>query len=191
MDKNRCYFCEKLCYVESAIYDKCVYRRNKSFSSQENRLYEEACTRLAVKFGRKHGWRFDGWVGFFDSSKNKWNEGAGGHAYFSSGDVVSIEDIRADLLMDAPENAYTDFIEGQVEEYYASKREKREPRHVNFRSWLLGARQNPENNTDEYEAMRKKQMDDAIRRCKEAEKELLELAQRDADDLLAESDGIY
>ena len=70
MDNNKCYLCEKLCYNESQPYIDCVYRKQKSFGVRENREYEIACTRLALKFARKHGLRFEGWVGHFDPTKH-------------------------------------------------------------------------------------------------------------------------
>ena len=194
MDRCKCYLCEKLCYCESQVYDKCQYRRQKSFGMPENRAYEEACTRLAVKFARKHGWRFEGWVGHFDPEKHTWYEGAGGHAMVSDS-VFSMEDMRTDLMMDAHPDAIMKFYDECVEEGYAAMDEGREARFVNYRNWLLGARHNPAMNTDAYNALRRKEIAEARERLAVAkasiEQEIERMAQpynreqlqRDADEL--------
>lgn len=194
MDKCRCYLCEKLCYGESQPYEQCTYRRSKSFGLPENRMYEEACTRLAMKFARKHGRRFDGWVGYFDPTKHHWYEGAGGHAMLGD-EVIPMDDIRADLLMDAPLTAYTQYMDEQVAEYNAAESEGRQPRYVNYRNWLLGARHNPEQDSPEYKARRERELKEAQERTALAQARLedaiREQMQRNADELLAESDGLY
>lgn len=190
MDRCKCYLCEKLCYCESPTYEKCEYRRCRSFGIPENRAYEEACTRLAVKFGRKHGWRFEGWVGHFDPNKHNWYEGAGGHAMFGD-DVYSTDDMRTDLMMDAHPDAITAYYDECVQEHYAAERENREERHVNYRSWLMGARHDMNRSTEEWKRRQQEELEEAHRRAEEAKARLLEELQRNADDLLAESDGLY
>jgi hypothetical protein len=160
----------------------------------ENRAYEDACTRLAVKFARKHGWRFEGWVGHFDPNKHNWYEGAGGHAIVSD-TVFSMEDIRTDLMMDAHPDAIMKFYDECVEEGYAAMDEGREARYVNYRNWLLGARHNPDNETPAYKDLRIAELqEEEARLMKTREKlmgQLMEKWQKDADDLLADSDGLY
>ena len=194
MDRCKCYLCEKLCYCESQVYDKCQYRRQKSFGIPENRAYEEACTRLAVKFARKHGWRFEGWVGHFDPEKHTWYEGAGGHAMVSD-TVFSFEDVRTDLMMDAFPEAIMQYYDECVEEGMKAMDECRDARYVNYRNWLLGARHNPEDETLEYKQRRESELCEDIIRLEETKQQLLdtlkEQCQKDADDLLAESDGLY
>lgn len=191
MDRCKCYLCERLCYCESQPYESCTYRKQKSFGVRENREYEIACTRLAVKFGRKHGWKFEGWVGYFDPKKHNWYEGAGGHAQYDTCDVVAMDDLRADLMMDAPVDAYCEYMDGQVEEYQAAEREGRQPRYVNYRNWLLGARPDMEDSTREWRERHAQEVEAARLRAEEAKKALMEELQRNADDLLAESDGLY
>lgn len=174
MDRCRCYLCEKLCYCDSNQYEKCQYRISKSFGSLENRAYEEACTRLAVKFARKHNWRFEGWVGFFSPEKSNWYEGAGGHAIIS-GDVYSMEDIRADLMMDAPEDSISTYMDECVEEGFAAMKEEREPRYVNYRNWLLGARVKPEDCSEEYKEIERKRIIESSNRMEAAKKELTQM----------------
>lgn len=194
MDRCKCYLCEKLCYCDSQVYDKCQYRKQKSFGVPENRAYEEACTRLAVKFARKHGWRFEGWVGHFDPEKHTWYEGAGGHAMVSD-TVFSMDDMRTDLMMDAHPDAIMKFYDECVEEGYAAMDEGREARYVNYRSWLLGARHNPDNESLEYKDRRIAALREEEARLKEEQQELMRLlheqCQKDADDLLANSEGLY
>ena len=204
MDRCKCYLCEKLCYCDSQVYDKCLYRKQKSFCVPENRAYEEACTRLAVKFARKHGWRFEGWVGHFDPNKHNWYEGAGGHAMVSD-TVFSMEDMRTDLMMDAHPDAYWQYLDEAVEECHLAEAQMREPRHVNYRNWLMGARHDAAQNSPEYNAHREQEIAEARRRLAAAQAYIQqelerigqslrydpEQLQRDADDLLAESDGLY
>lgn len=194
MDRCKCYLCEKLCYCESQVYDKCQYRRQKSFGVPENRAYEDACTRLAVKFARKHGWRFEGWVGHFDPEKHTWYEGAGGHAMVSD-TVFSFEDMRTDLMMDAFPEAIMRYYGECVEEGMKAKDEGRDARYVNYRNWLLGARFNPEDETLEYKQRRESELREELIRLEETQQQLLETlkeqCQKDADDLLAGSDGLY
>ena len=194
MDRCKCYLCEKLCFCESSVYEKCIYRKQKSFGIPENRAYEDACARLAVKFARKHGWRFEGWVGHFDPEKHNWYEGAGGHAMVNDM-VFSMEDMRTDLMMDAHTDAITTFLDECVEEHFSAERENREPRYVNYRSWLMGARCNPAENSKEYTEYKNRELEESKIRTQEAKSRLealiLEQFQKDADDLLSGSDGIY
>lgn len=191
MDRCKCYLCERLCYCESQPYNECTYRKQKSFGMMENREYEIACTRLAVKFGKKHGWRFEGWVGYFDPKKHNWYEGAGGHAQYDNCEVVNMDDLRADLMMDAHPDAYSKYMDEQVEEYNIAEAEGRQPRYVNFRNWLLGARCNVEDSSEEWKQKQREEWEEAHQRAEEAKKALMEELQRNADDLLAESDGLY
>lgn len=160
----------------------------------ENRAYEEACTRLAVKFARKHGWRFEGWVGHFDPEKHTWYEGAGGHAIVSDM-VFSFENMRTDLMMDAFPDAIMRYYDECVEEGMKAMDEGREARYVNYRNWLLGARHNPEDETLEYKRSRESELREEIIRLEETQQQLLdtlkEQCQKDADDLLAGSDGLF
>lgn len=194
MDRCKCYLCEKLCYCDSVIYDKCEYRRCKSFGVLENRNYEEACTRLAVRFAKKHGWRFEGWVGHFDPNKHNWYEGAGGHAMFNDM-VYSFEDIRTDLMMDAHTDAINDYIEQCLQESYAAETENREARYVNYRNWLLGARPKMEDCSPEFLKIKEQEKQDALERMEKArnylEQSIKDMLQRDADDLLSGSDGLF
>ena len=194
MDRCKCYLCEKLCYCESQVYDKCQYRKQKSFGMPENRAYEDACTRLAVKFARKHGWRFEGWVGHFDPEKHNWYEGAGGHAMVSD-TVFSFEDMRTDLMMDAHPDAIMQFYDECVEEGHAAIAEGRDARFVNYRNWLLGARHNPADCSEEYLEQLNKELAEEHERLlqekAELEAMLREQCQKDADELLANSDGLY
>lgn len=194
MDRCKCYLCEKLCYCESQTYDKCQYRKQKSFGVPENRAYEDACTRLAVKFARKHGWRFEGWVGYFDPKKHTWYEGAGGHAMVNDM-VFSMEDMRTDLMMDAHPDAIMQFYDECVEEGYAAMDEGRTPRYVNYRNWLLGARPNPADCSEEYlEALNRRLQEERehlLKEKKQLEDLIREQYQKNADDLLADSDGLY
>ena len=194
MDRCKCYLCEKLCYCESQVYDKCQYRRQKSFGIPENRAYEDACTRLAVKFARKHGWRFEGWVGHFDPEKHNWYEGAGGHAMVSD-TVFSFEDMRTDLMMDAFPDAIMQYYDECVEEGMKAMDEGRDARYVNYRNWLLGARFNPEDESMEYKQRRESELREERIRLEETQQQLLEQlkeqCQKNADDLLAGGDGLY
>ena len=190
MDRCKCYLCEKLCYCKTTVYDKCEYRRRKSFAVLENRSYEEACGRLAVKFARKHGWRFDGWIGHFDPSKHNWYEGAGGHAMINDM-VISFDDIRTDLMMDAHPDAISTFYDQCLEESYAAEREKREAKYVSYRNWLLGARFNIEDSSPEYIKMKEQEQQEALERIESSRMKLLEVMQKNADDLLSGSDGLF
>lgn len=172
------------------MYEKCNYRRCKSFGVPENRAYEEACTRLAVKFARKHNWKFQGWVGNFDPEKHNWYEGAGGCAMISD-EVYSMEDIRTDLMMDAHPDAITQYAEECVNEHFCAKKERRQPRNVNYRSWLLGARHDMEKSSPEWKERRARELEESLKRCEETRELLMEELQRNADELLAESDGLF
>ena len=160
----------------------------------ENRAYEEACTRLAVKFARKHGWRFEGWVGHFDPEKHTWYEGAGGHAMVNDM-VFSFEDMRTDLMMDAFPDAIMQYYDECVEEGMKAMDEGRDARYVNYRNWLLGARCNPEDETLEYKQRRESELREELIRLEETQQQLLDIlkeqCQKDADDLLAGSDGLF
>lgn len=195
MNGNKCYLCERTCYMESASYADCEYRRKRSFGCLENRMYETACTKLAEKFGRKHGWRFEGWTGYFDPQKCHWNEGAGGWAYFSNDEVVDMESIRADLLMDADPNAYGMYMDESAEEYERAEAEGRHPMYVNYRNWLLGKKHGPQELTEDdlMEVTRRLERvrEDLVKQVEELQEQLREQAQKDADDLLVNSDGIY
>lgn len=194
MDRCKCYLCEKLCYCESQRYIDCTYRKQKSFGVPENREYETVCTKLAVKFARKHGWRFEGWVGHFDPEKHTWYEGAGGWASISD-DVYSMEDMRTDIMMDAHPDSITEYMEQNLAEYEAAEREGREPRKVNYRNWLLGARFDPDDESLEYKEMRIQELREEQARLEETNRELRRMVeeqyQRNADELLANSDGLY
>lgn len=194
MDRCKCYLCERLCYCDSSSYDKCSYRRQRSFSVPENRAYEEACVRLVVKFAKKHNWRFYGWVGHFDPSKNEWYEGAGGHALVSD-EVFSFEDIRADLMMDAHPDAIMEYYEQCVQEQMYASREKREPRFINYRNWLLGARHDTHKCSIEYlktkEDEIKKLHEQILEDEKQLKEKMLEEFQRCADDLMDGSEGLF
>ena len=194
MNRCKCYLCEKLCYCESQHYIECIYRKQKSFGVPENREYEIACTQLAVKFARKHGWRFEGWVGHFDPTKHTWYEGAGGHAMVSD-TVFSMEDMRTDLMMDAHPDAIMQYYNECVEEGMAAMDEERTPQYVNYRNWLMGARHNPDDETLEYKTLHEQQLREEKARLEAEKQRLLELlqeqVQKNADDLLAGSDGLY
>lgn len=193
--ENKCYLCERLCKEGSAAFNECEYRKTKSYGCQENRMYEIACTQLAVKFAVKHGWKFEGWVGYFDRQKHNWCEGAGGMAYFSNDEVVAMDDLRADLMMDADPKAYEEYIEDSLEEYRLAESEGRSPRYINYRNWLLGARFDPQKSSTEFLEMKTKQLQEVNERLRkvkeELEEQLREMAQKDADDLLSNSDGMY
>ena len=184
MENNcRCYLCESLCYCDSAKYQECDYRYRKSFGVPENREYELACTRMAVRFARKHGWRFEGWVGHFDPKKHNWYEGAGGHAMI--GDMVySMEDMRTDVMMDAPADAITEYYDECSEEYFYAEKEGREPIRVNYRSWLLGARHDIDRCSEEYLERKTEELEEEKQRLLEEKKKLEE-------ELQAESDGVF
>lgn len=204
MDRCKCYLCERLCYCESTTYNECLYRKQRSFGCQENRAYEDACTRLAVRFARKHERKFEGWVGAFNANRDNWNPGCGGMAHIGE-DVVSMEDIRTDLMMDAVPGAYWQYMDEQTEEYQRAEVQMRAPRNISYRSWLLGARHKSEHNTPEYNAMRKQELKEARQRLSIAKASLeLELErmgkparynaeelQRYADELQMNSDGLF
>lgn len=190
MDKNRCYLCEKLCYISSPCYEKCQYRRCKSFGVMENRMYEEACTRLAVRFARKHSLRFEGWVGQFSPEKNSWYEGAGGFALFSD-EVYSMEEIRADIMMDAPTEAIDTYREECIKELVASQEEGRPENKVNYRNWLLGARHNDSLSTEEWKKLKQNILDESIVRMQKAQQEMEDELQRMADELQDGSEGLF
>ena len=160
----------------------------------ENRAYEEACTRLAVKFARKHGWRFEGWVCHFDPEKHTWYEGAGGHAMVSD-TVFSFEDMRTDLMMDAHPDDIMQYYDECVEEGMKAMDQCRDARYVNYRNWLLGARCNPEESSAEYLEMRNWELEEEKARLQQEKERLMEMlreqCQKDADDLQANSDGLY
>ena len=190
MEQHRCFLCEKLCYVDSGPYERCQYRRCKSFGVQENRMYEEACIRLAVRFARKHDLRFEGWVGHFDPEKHTWYEGAGGHALFGD-EVYSFDEVRTDLMMDAHPDAISQYREECLAEYYAAQTEKREERRVSYRNWLLGARHDIGRSTEAWKELNRREVEEAKRRAEQLRKEMEETLQRHADELLADSDGLY
>lgn len=190
MDNSKCYLCERLCYDDSTAYKKCEYRVKKSFGNLENRAYEEACTRLAVKFGKKHGWRFEGWVGYFNPEKHHWYEGAGGWAQYDGDEVVAMDDLRADLMMDAPVDAYRQYMDAALEEGLRAEEEGRQPRYVNFRNWLMGARHDMRHTPEFVEAERKR-LEELNAHLAEEKKRLEEEIQRMADELQAGSDGCY
>jgi hypothetical protein len=106
-----------------------------------------------------------------------------------------MEDMRTDIMMDAHPEAVTTFYDECVEEGFAAEREKREPRYVNYRNWLLGARPNLEDCSPEYLEMRSKELEESRERMEKAKAELMsalkEQCQQDADELLANSDGLY
>ena len=202
MDKCKCYLCERTCYCESKPYEACLYRKQKSFGCMENRAYEDACNRLALRFARKHEWRFEGWVGHFDPHTDHWYEGCGGMAHM--GDyVVPMEDIRTDLMMDADPDAYIRYLDDYTAEQDRAMLRMETPRHVNYRNWLRGARHNPAMNTDAYNALRRKEIAEARERLAVAkasiEQEIERMAhpynpeqlQRDADDLFDNSEGLF
>ena len=194
MDRCKCYLCESLCYCDSTKYQKCDYRSRKSFGVPENRAYEEACTRIAVKFARKHGWRFYGWVGHFDPTKHNWYEGSGGWANIND-EVFSMEDMRTDIMMDAHPEAITEYMDQHIAEAESAEREDREPRYVNYRNWLLGARPRLEDCSPEYLEMRNRELEEEHERLEKTNAELRRLLEEEyqkyADDLIANSDGLY
>lgn len=193
--ENKCYLCERLCKEGSAAFNECEYRKTKSYGCQENRMYEIACTQLAVKFAVKHGWKFEGWVGYFDRQKHNWCEGAGGMAYFSNDEVVAMDDLRADLMMDADPKAYEEYAEESAAEYERAEAEKRQPMYVNYRHWLMGKRHDPYEDSTRYlteVTKRLKEVRNSLQKqVDEMEEELREQAQKDADDLLSNSDGVF
>lgn len=190
MDRNKCYLCEKLCYVASDCYEQCQYRRCKSFGVMENRMYEEACTRLAVRFARKHNLRFEGWVGQFSPNKNSWYEGAGGYAIFSD-EVYSMEEIRTDIMMDAHPDAIDTYRAECIKELIASQEEGRPENKVNYRNWLLGARHNDSHSTEEWKILKLESLHNSLMRMHKARREVEDELQRMADELQDGSEGLY
>ena len=73
--------------------------------------------------------------------------------------------------------------------------EERTACYVNFRNWLLGARCNPEESSAEYLAMRNRGLEEEKARLQQEKERLMEMlreqCQKDADDLQANSDGLY
>lgn len=106
-------------------------------------------------------------------------------------EVYSMDDMRTDLAMDAHPDAILKYYDEWIKEFYAARREKREERRVNYRSWLLGARHDMNRSTEEWKRKQAKDLEEAHRRAEEAKAALMEELQRNADDLLAESDGLY
>lgn len=175
MDHSRCYQCDKLCQEKLAI-ERCTYLRRHRFDLEENSIYEQVCNRLAVLFGRKHGLAFEGWVGYFNPNKSAWNEGAGGIACF--GDyTVPMEDIRTDLMMDADENEWIKYFDACMEEYQHAEEERRDPRNVNYRSWLKGARFGMDIPDSPYVKEQREKLKEEKERVEEARRSLMKAIQ--------------
>jgi hypothetical protein len=109
--------------------------------------------------------------------------------------VFSFEDIRTDLMLDATPDSIMQYYDECVEEGMKAMDEGRDARYVNYRNWLLGARIDPKLSSEEYLTMMEIEQADMAKRIakqKEAlEKLMREQFQRDADDLLANSDGLF
>ena len=193
-NKHKCYLCEKLCYCGSTTYDKCVYRTKNSFNVSSNREYETICTKLAEKFANRHGWKFEGWVGYFNPEKDKWNQHAGTCAMVN-GEVFDLEDMRTDIMMDAHPDAICTYMDEAMEEIQDAEREGREPRRVSYYNWLRGARHNPSMESMEYKDMLTQQLQEELVRLEQERDELMkqlqEKYQKDADSLLENSEGLF
>lgn len=81
--------------------------------------------------------------------------------------VYSFEDIRTDLMMDASLDAIKRFYEEMTTEGMQAENENRPPRYVNYRSWLLGARCNPEDCSKEYLDKLNKDLEESSKQLKE------------------------
>ena len=133
MDNTRCYQCDRCCNKKEK--KTCVYKKQQHFNLEENSLYEQSCNRMAFLFGEKHGWRFEGWAGYFDPNKNTWQEGTGGWALYGDW-IVPMDDIRADLMMDASADEWIKYNDACMKEAEKNIMCIR----INYRSWLMGAR---------------------------------------------------
>jgi len=78
-----------------------------------------------------------------------------------------------------------------VEEGFRAEREGRQPRYVNFRNWLLGARHNVEDSSEEWKERKARELEESKQRTDEAKRMLEEEIQRYADELQAGSDGCW
>lgn len=167
---GKCFTCEKMCNKKTARYESCRYRKVMAHSDKANADYERACNMLAQSFGRKHGWDFDGWVGYFNPETYSWNRYVGGWAIFGDR-VVSMDDMRTDLMEDAPEEAYGQYESEEVE-YLNREPDGKAP--INYYNWLHGARREPERCSEEWKKRKAEEMqrmkdevDDSRRRLEE------------------------
>lgn len=175
MDNTRCYHCEKCCERTLPGVKNCPYCKTRDHRQEENDLYEQACNRLAFLFGQKHGWRFEGWAGSFNPSRNTWQEGTGGWAHYGDW-VVMMDDIRADLMMDAPVDEYLNYMDASLQEHERAQQEGRQPLNINYRSWLIGARYAGTRPDSEFVRLKREELErasEAVRMAKEELKKAL------------------
>lgn len=151
---GKCYQCEKLCNKKTAKHQSCRYRKVISHSDAANARYEEACNMLVQEFARKHGWEFEGWVGYFNPDTDIWNRYAGGLATFGD-TVISLDDIRTDLMEDTPPEAYSKFEEETVDFLYKHSGTS----VVSYYNWLHGARNKPEECSEIWKQAEKEKLE--------------------------------
>ena len=110
-------------------------------------------------------------------------------------EVFSFEDIRTDLMMDAHPDAIMEFYEQCIDEQTCATRENREPRFVNYRNWLLGARHDLNKSSKEFLESKdeelKKLHEQILKDQEDLKKQMIESFQRHADDLMDGSDGLF
>lgn len=143
---GKCFKCDKLCNKKTEKYQSCRYKKVIAHSDEANARYEESCNMLAQSFARKHEWEFEGWIGYFNPETYSWNRYVGGRAMFGDR-VVSLDDIRVDLMEDAPVDAYVQFEEETVT--YLNQHSENSS-YVNYYNWLRGARNNPNECSEEW-----------------------------------------
>lgn len=167
---GKCFKCDKLCNKKTEKYQSCRYKKVIAHSDEANARYEESCNMLAQSFARKHKWEFDGWIGYFNPETYSWNRYVGGHAMFGDR-VVSLDDIRVDLMEDAPVDAYVQFEEETVTHL---NKVSGNSSCVNYYNWLHGARNNANECSEEWKKA-KCEMIDRMRKKQETSKRLLEV----------------
>lgn len=138
------------------------------------KLYEDSCRKLAVLFGKKHGWSFEGWVGCYNPETDTWEEGAGGWACYGDW-VVPMDEIRADLMECAPRDEWSKCYDASVEEYEQALSEGRPARKISYSSWLKGARFEMLESSESRKARHDSLMEIALKGVKTAKEELEKL----------------
>lgn len=168
---GKCFKCDKLCNKKTEKYQSCRYKKVISHSDEANARYEESCNMLAQAFACKHEYNFDGWIGYFNPDTYSWNRYAGGLAVLGDR-VVSLEDIRVDLMEDAPVGAYEQYEEETVR--YLSDNDEKQP-CINYYNWLRGARNDSHKSSQEWKKSETEKLDHLKEKVAESEERLKEI----------------
>lgn len=115
--------------------------------------FEDACNAYLRAFCDKHGYDYE-------DARDSWAAGDVGGIAMCGDQFVSMETIRTDIDMDAPEGEFLKWYD------YCSELGMLDLPSMTFRNWLLGCPRMPRESIDNIRE-RKQEINDLIREAKE------------------------